>query len=173
MNEIALLLSGARRTGRALLCVAALGATACGFGTYDDGASPANTSSNSGVADAGPWWPWVCPDGSNPSPASASFNFTASGSCGAGGPFSISVDGCLLSANFEVLGLSQAQTVTHSSTPQLGGWVVSGVSSADQTTALTCSSSVPDAAGSITFTCSAGEPPETSCQSTLAPAVSP
>ena len=74
---------------------------------------------------------------------------------------------------FNVFCRTGVDTDTHSSTPQLGGWVVDGTSTADGTTALTCSASVPDSAGVITFTCVAGTPPETACTSTLRPAVNP
>ena len=158
----------------AIFFAAALAATACGFGTYDDSAAPPVTTSNSGVADAGMWWPWACTDGTHPSPQSAVFSYVATGSCGAGGAISLSADGCLILANFDALGLSDVNTDTHSSTPNLGGWVVDGTSSADAATALTCQASVPASAnGAITFTCSAGMPPEATCTSTLTPAVAP
>jgi hypothetical protein len=153
----------------AIAFAAAHAATACGFGTYDDTAAPPATTSTSGVADAGMWWPWACPDGTNPSPASAEVHFSAAGTCGPGGAFSIGVDGCLLSGNFGALGLAEVDTVTHSGKPQLGGWAVRGTSLADGTSALHCEASVRGASGAINFACTHAEPASAFCQSTLTP----
>ena len=41
----------------AAIAAFSLSAVSCGFGTYDD----------TGGAVPGQWWPWVCPDGGDPS----------------------------------------------------------------------------------------------------------
>lgn len=151
---------------------------ACGFGTYDGGSEPNVTDSNSGVPDAGQWWPFVCPDGSNPSPDEPSQSYSAAGSCGDGGTLTMNVDGCELLGNWDVLGLADVETTVPTSTPDLGGWTVlatpgvgsgdAGVPAADA--GWTCTASVPAAVGApMTFTCSAGDPPTTACTSTLTP----
>jgi hypothetical protein len=144
----------------------------CGFGTYDDGATPSVLSASDGVADAGQWWPFVCPDGIYPIPASTPQPYLATGSCGDGGPFTLSVYGCEMFADWSVLGLSDVQTTQPTSTPNLGGWIVSatgaGGGGADAGEAWSCEA-ISNAAEVLTFTCSAGAPPATACQSTLTP----
>ncbi len=168
-----------RRTGRALLSLVALanlvGGAGCGFGTYNDSAAPQVTSATTGVADAGQWWPWVCPDGDNPSPASTPLAYTASGSCGDGGPFTLSVNGCEMFGTWPVLGLSDVQTLQPTSTPGLGGWIVSatpsaadgGVSDGDGGTDVWNCEATPASDGGLTFTCSDVASSATTCQSTL------
>jgi hypothetical protein len=168
----------------------------CGFGLYDGSASPSVLSANDGVADAGQWWPWACalPDGtfSNPSPPSTPQPYVATGSCGPGGPFTLSVDGCEMFADWSVLGLSNVQTTQPTSTPNLGGWILTATEGApgdgdggpgegggdggaddgglDGGETLTCTATFASA-GILTFSCSAGTPPVTTCQSTLAQVV--
>ncbi len=171
-----------RRAVRSLVAIANLLAIAgCGFGTYDDSAAPQVTSATDGIADAGQWWPWVCPDGDNPSPASAPLDYTASGSCGNGGAFSLGVNGCEIFGTWSVLGLSDVQTLQPTSTPNLGGWIVSGTpSSADGGVSFgdggaepwTCGAT-PTADAGLTFTCADAISSAPTCESTLTPVSSP
>jgi hypothetical protein len=144
----------------------------CGFGTYNDTSDPRITSSNSGVADAGQWWPFTCPNASPPvSPASSPLNYNTSGTCGTGAPFALSVDGCLMVGDWTVLGLTDVTTNVSSSIPAAGGWEVAGTGDhdvGDGGTDWTCDTST-DASGVMTFTCSAGEPAVQACESTLTP----
>jgi hypothetical protein len=169
------------RPGRAVLALLALVSvvvgTGCGFGRYDDSAAPQITSATSGVPDAGQWWPWVCPDGAYPIPASASIDYTASGSCGVGGAFALSVNGCEMVGPWAVLGLTDVQTLKPTSTPSLGGWIVSGTpSEANGGVSLTdggveawnCEAT-PSADAGLTFTCSDATSMATTCQSALTP----
>jgi hypothetical protein len=171
--------------GRALLALFALAnlvaGVGCGFGRYDDSAAPQITSATSGVPDAGQWWPWVCPDGAYPIPASASIDYTAAGSCGEGGPFALSVNGCEMVGNWSVLGLADVQTLQPTSTPSLGGWIVSGTpSTADGGVSVTdggvetwnCEAT-PTADAGLTFTCSDATSMAATCQSTLIPVSDP
>jgi hypothetical protein len=149
----------------------------CGFGTYDDSAAPQITSANDGVADAGMWWPWVCPDGAEPSPASTPVNYTATGTCGSGGAFSVSVDGCILSGTWTTLGLSDVETTQPTSTPNFGGWIITangtepdgGMDIGDGGGAWTCQTSVPNSTGVLTFTCTDNTSNATTCESALIP----
>jgi len=173
--------SGQRRAGRTLLSLIVLAnlvaGAGCGFGTYDDSAAPQLTSATNGVADAGQWWPWVCPDGDNPSPASTPLDYTASGSCGDGGAFTLSVNGCEIFGTWSVLGLSDVQTLQPTSTPNLGGWIVSGTASAadggvsvgDGGAEPWNCEATPTADGGLAFTCSDAISSATTCQSTLIP----
>lgn len=126
--------SGRGSPGRALLSLVTLAnltaAAGCGFGRYDDSAAPQVTSATNGIADAGQWWPWVCTDGTYPITAPTPLDYTAAGSCGDGGAFTLSVNGCEMVGTWSVLGLSGVLTLQPTSTPSLGGWVVSGTSSA-------------------------------------------
>jgi hypothetical protein len=171
-----------RSPGRGLLSLVALSTlvahAACGFGRYDDSAAPQVTSATDGVADAGQWWPWVCPDGDNPSPPSTPLDYTASGLCGEGGAFTLSVNGCVIIGTWAVLGLSDVQTLQPTSTPNLGGWVVSGTpSTADGGVFVGDGGAVtwnceatPASDGGLTFTCSDATSLATTCQSSLTPA---
>ena len=152
-----------------------LASSGCGFGTYDDSAAPQVTGATNGVADAGQWWPWVCPDGASPSPASAPLDYTASGSCGDGGAFTLSVDGCEILGTWSALGLSDVQTVQPTSTPSLGGWIVSATPTAADGGApvgdggaqpWTCQAT-PTADGALRFACSDPISSATTCESTL------
>ncbi len=162
-----------QRAWGAVIAAAFIAGAGCGFGMYDDTASPEVTSASDGVADAGQWWPFVCPDGLYPIPASTPRSYLAAGSCGAGGPFALSVDGCEMFGNWSVLGLSDVQTLQPSSTPGLGAWSVlaegafedGGVDAGEPWTCDTA----PVADGGLSFTCSTGTPPETTCESTLTP----
>ena len=175
----------ARRPRRPLLSLVALATfaatAACGFGNYNDSAAPQITSATSGVADAGQWWPWVCPDGASPSRASAPLDYTASGTCGGGGAFTLSVDGCEMFGTWSVLDLSDVQTLQPTSTPGLGGWSVSATPSAadggapagDGGAKLWTCEATPTADGRLTFTCSDASSTATTCQSTLTPVIEP
>ena len=122
--------------------------------------------SASGVADAGQWWPWVCPDGANPIPQSTPLNYTATGSCGAGGPFQLSVDGCEMLGNFDALGFPDFSTNIPSSIPQAGGWEIEADAGGvgDAGFVWICDATATDAAGDLTFTCTDGD---AGCESTL------
>jgi hypothetical protein len=167
--------------GRALLLSVVLAnliaGAGCGFGTYDDSSAPQLTSSTTGVADAGQWWPFVCPDGDNPSPPSTPLEYTASGSCGDGGPFTLSVNGCEMFGTWSVLGLSNVQTLQPTRTPELGGWIVSatpstadgGVSVGDGGPETWNCEATPSTDAGLTFICSDATSSATTCQSTLTP----
>jgi len=138
---------------------------ACGFGQYDDSAAPQVVASSTGVWDAGQWWPWACalPNGtlSNPSPPSTPINYTAAGSCGAGGAFALSVDGCEMFGNWDALGLADVSTTIPSSIPQAGGWEIE----ADAGAVWTCDATATDSSGDLTLTCTADA--GAGCESTL------
>lgn len=161
--------------GRLVIVAAALiGGGGCGFGTYDGSSNPEVTSSASGVADAGQWWPWVCPDGIYPIPASIPQDYTATGSCGPGGPFTLSVDGCVMFGSWSVLGLSDVETTQPTSSPNLGGWILSatgtvGDGGVDLGDGGSCTATPGATTGVLTFTCSVGAPPKSACRSTLTP----
>jgi hypothetical protein len=173
--------TGHRSPRRALLSFIALtslvAGAGCGFGRYDDSAAPQVTSATTGVPDAGQWWPWACPDGASPSPASTPLDYTASGSCGNGGPFALSVDGCEMFGNWSTLGLSDVQTLQPTSTPSLGGWIVSGTPSAadgglalgDGGVELWNCEATQATGGALAFTCSDAISLATTCQSSLTP----
>jgi hypothetical protein len=145
----------------------------CGFGTYDDSASPSVTGSSTGVPDAGQWWPFVCPDGSNPSPNEPPENYLAAGSCGDGGTLTLDVDGCELFANWDVLGLTAVVTAVPTDTPDLGGWIITAAPD-NSDAGWTCAAGVPaSVGGSFAFTCSTSSPAVTACQSTLTPMSGP
>ena len=144
----------------------------CGFGLYDGSDAPQVVDSNDGIWDAGQWWPWACalPDGafSNPSPASTPIDYTATGTCGDGGAFTLSVDGCEMFGNWDALGLSDVSTNIPSSIPQAGGWEIAatgGLDVGDGGTNWTCDAAASDANGDLTLTCTAGD--ATACESTL------
>jgi len=148
-----------------------LAAQGCGFGNYDDSAAPQATSANDGVWDAGQWWPWACqlPDGTltNPAPQSTPIDYTATGTCGAGGDFSVSVNGCEMFGNFDALGLSNVSTNIPSSIPQAGGWEVAGTGG-DAGADWICDTTATDSAGDLTFTCTVdADGGGTACTSTL------
>jgi hypothetical protein len=163
----------------ALVVLASLASSAgCGFGRYDDSAAPQVVSATTGVPDAGQWWPWVCADGIYPIAPSAPLDYTATGSCGDGGPFALSVNGCEMVGPWFVLGLSGVQTLQPTSTPNLGGWSVTGTpSAADGGVTETdggpvtwnCVATPTGADGALAFTCSDATSAATTCQSTLTP----
>ena len=151
----------------ATLCLGVLTLTSgCGFGRYDDTAVPLVTSANNGVSGNGQWWGWSCPNGSNPSPATTPLAYTAAGACGAGGAFSLSVDGCEMLGNWDALGLSDVTTNAATSIPAAGGWEVLGTGTAGAQ--WTCTAAT-DSSKVITLTCTAGDPAATVCVSTLTP----
>ena len=142
----------------------------CGFGLYNGSADPQVTSANDGVWDAGQWWPWACPNGANPAPASPTLNYTATGTCGGGGPFGLSVDGCELFGDWGILGLADVSTTLPSSIPQAGGWEVVGTGDfavSDGGMSWSCAATAIDASGDLALTCTAGVPPVTACESSL------
>jgi hypothetical protein len=148
-----------------------IAAAGCGFGTYDGTAAPNVVSAGDGVADAGQWWPFVCPDGIYPIPSSTPQAYVATGSCGDGGPLTLNVDGCEMFADWSVLGLSDVQTTQPTSTPNLGGWIITATEAdadggVDGGEVWTCEAT-PASPGALTFACSSGTPPATVCQSTL------
>ena len=178
MNEILI----SSRRGRLILLVALV--SSCGFGSYNDGASPDVTSATSGVPGSGMWWPWTCANGSNPSPASIPRSYTVVGSCGLGGAFALSVDGCEMRGDWTVLGLSEVITNIPSSIPAAGGWEVAGTGGGgrDAGTAgterdgggpqWTCDTTALPSGG-LNFTCTAGTPATPTCESTLTPVATP
>jgi hypothetical protein len=126
-----------------------------------------------GTPDPGLYWDWVCPEGGAPLDASAPIDYVASGSCGAGGPFTLRVDGCEMLGSWSALGLSNVQTAQFASTPGRGGWAVTATSGvADGGAPWRCTAK-PANAGDLTFTCSDVTTSATTCQSTLAPANDP
>ena len=154
------------------LVLASLLGSGCGFGLYDGSGAPQVVDSNDGVWDAGQWWPWACalPDGTftNPSPASTPIDYTATGTCGDGGAFALSVDGCEMFGNWDALGLADVSTNIPSSIPQAGGWEIAatgGFEVGDGGTAWTCDATATDSAGDLTLTCTGGN--ATACESTL------
>jgi hypothetical protein len=169
MSEVS---TGNRESAWLWLILASTLAVGCGFGTYNDTSDPRITSANSGVADSGQWWPFTCVTGSAPTvPATTPINYATSGSCGDGGPFALSIDGCVMVGDWTVLGLTDVTTTIPSSIPAAGGWEVAGTGGfdvGDGGMQWTCDSSS-DASGVLTFTCTAGEPAVQACQSTLTP----
>jgi hypothetical protein len=125
-----------------------------------------------GTPDPGLYWRWECPEGGTPLDASAPIDYVASGSCGMGGPFVLSVDGCEIFGSWSALGLSNVQTVQYTSSPGLGGWIVTATEgSADGGASWVCTAN-PAAAGALTFACSDATDAATSsvtCQSALTP----
>jgi len=124
--------------------------------------------SGDGNPDPGPYWGWTCPEGGTPLDASAPIDYVASGSCGAGGAFMLSLDGCEMSGSWSALGLSNVQTVQFTSSPGQGGWTVTGIAGAADGGAVWTCTAKRAAAGDLTFTCSDATS-ATACQSTLEP----
>jgi hypothetical protein len=137
------------------LCVGSSILSGC---TLDDG---------TGNPDPGLYWKWECPEGGTPLDASAPIDYLASGSCGTGGPFTLSVDGCEMLCTRSALGLSNVVTVTYTSSPGAGGWSVAGTGGlADAGASWSCTANA--AAGAdLMFVCSNAT--TTTCRSTLAP----
>ena len=94
--------------------IAAWVSLAAGCTLYDDTGKP----------DPGQYWTFVCPDSPNgdgtPVPASTPIEYLAFGSCGPGGSFTLSVDGCEMIGNWTALGLLDVTTTEYTSTPSLG-----------------------------------------------------
>jgi hypothetical protein len=162
----------------ALLWGGLLATGACGFGFYNDSSDPQAVSANDGVWDSGQWWPWACqlPDHTltNPSPQSTPINYSATGSCGAGGAVAVSVDGCVMFGNWDALGLSDVSTTIPSSIPQAGGWELESDAGiiGDAGVLWICDATATDSSGDLTFTCTANSAdPDvgttTACTSTL------
>jgi len=91
-----------------------LAAQGCGFGQYDDSAAPQVVDSNERGLGRRSVVALACrSDGGTVRPSSQPFaavdaiNYTASGTCGAGGAFALSVDGCEMFGNFDALGLAE------------------------------------------------------------------
>jgi hypothetical protein len=136
--------------------------------------------SGDGNPDPGLYWVWACPEGGAPLDASAPIDYMASGSCGAGGPFTLSVDGCEMMGTWSALGLSNVQTVKVASSPGLGGWSVTATGDvvdaglADGSVAdggassWTCTAE-PTKGGELTFRCLDATTSATTCESTLKP----
>jgi hypothetical protein len=126
---------------------------------------------DTGTPDPGLYWQWVCPDGGGtPVDASAPIDYVATGTCGPGGPFTVSVDGCEMSGSWSALGLSHVETVTYASSPGLGGWTVTGTGGvADGGASWDCTAKRAGA-GVLTFACFDASRSSTICQSTLTPA---
>jgi hypothetical protein len=127
--------------------------------TLDDG---------TGTPDPGQYWGWVCPEGGTPLDASTPIDYVASGTCGAGGPFTLGVDGCEMSGSWSALGLSSVETRQISSTPGLGGWTITATGGEDGGASWTCTAEA-TAQGALTFTCSDASTAAITCQSTLTP----
>jgi hypothetical protein len=123
-----------------------------------------------GSADPGLYWGWVCADGGTPIPASTPIDYIASGSCGAGGPFMVNVDGCEMFGTWSTLGLSDVESARTTSSPGLGGWSISGTAGVPDGGASWKCSATPAASGDLTFACSDATTSATTCQSTLTPA---
>ena len=152
---------------RSVLFGALVAAAGCGFGLYDDSGSPSVTASNDGVPDAGQWWPWACPNGSNPAPATTPQSYAVSGTCSDGGTLALSVNGCEMEGNWDVLGLSDVSTNISTSIPTAGGWEVAGThGSGDGGVPLTCDATA-SSSGALTVTCAAGDAGVTACVTTL------
>jgi hypothetical protein len=135
--------------------------------------------SGAGNPDPGLYWGWVCPEGGTPLDASAPIDYVASGTCGAGGPFALSVDGCEMFGSWSALGLSNVATVQYTSSPGLGGWSVTATGDVADGGAAdgggvtwNCTAS-PAANGALTFTCSDATTSATTCQSNLTPVNDP
>jgi hypothetical protein len=152
------------------LCLASPMATACTLG------------SDSGTPDPGMYWGWACPDsGGVPVDASAPLDYVATGSCGAGGPFAVSVNGCEMFGTWAALGLSDVTTTQYVGSPGLGGWMVAatedvldgGGPDAGQGSSLRCTAAQASGAGDLTFTCSDATTSATICRSTLTPVDAP
>jgi hypothetical protein len=141
---------------------------------------------DTGAPDPGLYWAWVCPDGGTPVDASAPVDFIAAGSCGKGGPFAVSVNGCEMFGSWSALGLSDVQTAAYVGSPARGGWVVRAAPAlGDGGAALggfdaavlgdggaapwTCAATLVQTGG-LTFTCSDVTTSMTTCESTLTPA---
>ena len=138
-----------------------------------------NLNNDTGAPDPGMYWGWVCPDGGGtPVDASTSISYVASGSCGKGGRFALSVDGCVILGSWSALGLSNVQTVQYTSSPGLGGWSVSATGgdadggAADGGTSWTCAATAASG-GDLMITCSEPTSSTPLCQSTLTPVNDP
>jgi hypothetical protein len=129
-----------------------------------------NLDNGTGNPDPGLYWNWGCPDGGTPFDASTPVDYVASGSCGAGGPFTLSVDGCEMFGSWSALGLSNVQTTEYTSSPGLGGWSITATEGAADGGASWNCTAKPAASGELTFTCSDATTSATTCTSTLTPA---
>ena len=152
------------------LCGALLLTAGCGFGLYDDTATPQQTSANNGVSGDGQWWPWACANGSMPSAPTTPLAYTATGTCVPGGALSLSVEGCNMVGDWSVFGLTNVTTNISTSIPAAGGWEIAGTGPA--AAAWTCDATVAPSK-ELTLTCTAGDPAATVCVSTLAPVTAP
>ncbi len=151
-----------------LLLGALVAASGCGFGTYDGTATPQVTGATDGVPDAGQWWTWTCPNGSNPAPASDPVNYAAAGNCSDGGTLALSVNGCEMEGNWDVLGLSNVSTNVSTSIPGAGGWEVAGIGGGDGGVARTCDATAA-VSGVLTVTCTEADGGVAACTTTLTP----
>lgn len=126
-----------------------------------------------GNPDPGLYWGWVCDGGGTPLDASTPVEYVAIGTCGAGGLFTLSVDGCEMIGTWSAVGLSNVQTSQYTSSPGLGGWSVTAMEGAEDGGASWNCTATPSAGGALTFTCSseAGDAASSvvGCQSTLSP----
>jgi hypothetical protein len=160
---------GAHMTLHRLAVALGLGSSMLAGCRLDDG---------TGAPDPGQYWDWVCPEGGTPLDASAPIDYVASGSCGAGGAFTLSVDGCEMFGSWSALGLSNVQTVQYTSSPGLGGWSVSATGgdadggAADGGTSWTCAATAASG-GDLMITCSEPTSSTPLCQSTLTPVNDP
>jgi hypothetical protein len=130
-----------------------------------------NIDDGTGSPDPGLYWGWVCDGGGTPVDASDPLDYVASGSCGEGGPFTLSVDGCEMFGNWSVLGLREVTTATYARSPGLGGWTLVAKGGADGGDSWNCDATRA-AGGDLTFTCSRvtdGTPSAAACESTLTP----
>jgi hypothetical protein len=136
-----------------------------------------NLDNDTGTPDPGQYWGWVCPDGGGtPIEASAPIHYVASGTCGKGGSFSVSVDGCKMFGSWSALGLSNVETVQFTGSPGLGEWTVTatggvadgGAPDAGKGPSWSCTAKRA-AAGDLTFTCHDTTTSATTCESTLTP----
>jgi len=125
-----------------------------------------NIDSGTGSPDPGLYWGWVCDGGGTPLDASASLNYVASGSCGNGGPFTLSVDGCEMFGSWSALGLSNVHTTQTSMSPGLGGWSITASGAADGGTLWSCAAK-PAVSGDLLFTCYEAVTSAVTCQSML------
>jgi hypothetical protein len=130
-----------------------------------------NIDNGTGNPDPGLYWGWVCDGGGTPLDASTPLDYVASGSCGKGGPFTLSVDGCDMFGSWSALGLSNVTTATYTGSPGLGGWTVTA-DAADGGASWNCTAAA-GAGGALTFTCSSeatdAAPSAVTCQSNLTP----
>jgi hypothetical protein len=159
---------GALRSVPLFVLVAAVG---CGFGLYDDSGALQVTGANDGVPDAGMWWPWMCPNGSNPTPPTTPTSYAVSGTCSDGGTLTLSANGCDIEGNWAVLSLSAVSTDIPSSLPAAGGWEVSGTRGPavpDGGVPCTCDATA-SSSGALLLTCTVPDGGATECVTTLTP----